>query len=122
MMNTRAYIINISLCLGGLLLASCGKQYAAQQTVKDFVAQNMKEGVETKRIGFGELGTSRHINDSLVAQMRKNGSELFKTNIEYGKMPVGEVYYLRMKYLHQGDTLQNTFYLDQELKEVIAFK
>ena len=121
MMHSRAYII-ISLCLGGLRLASCGKQYTAEQTVKDFVAQNMKEGVETKRLDFGDLGTSRHIKDSLVAQMRKNGFKLFKSNINYGKVPAGEVYYLRMKYLHQGDTLQNTFYLDQELKEVIAFK
>lgn len=122
MMQSRAYIINITLCLGVLLLASCGKQYTAEQTVKDFVAENMKDGVETKRLGFGDLGTSRHIKDSLVAQMRKNGSELFKSNIPYGKVPAGDVYYLRMKYLHKGDTLQNTFYLDQELKEVIAFK
>ena len=122
MMHTRAYINNIMLCLGVLLVASCGKQYTAEQTVKDFVAQNMKEGVETKRIGFGDLGTTRHIGDSLVAQMRKNGAELFKSGIVYGQVPTGEVYYLRMKYLHEGDTMQNTFYLDSELKEVIAFK
>ena len=122
MMHSRAYIINITLCLSVLFVASCGKQHTAEQTVKDFVAQNLKEGVETKRIGFGDLGTTRHISDSLVTEMRKNGAELFKTGITYGKVPTGEVYYLRMKYLHQGDTLQNTFYLDSELKEVVAFK
>ena len=122
MIHTRAYIINITLCLSVLFVASCGKQHTAEQTVKDFVAQNMQEGVETKRLGFGDLGTTRHINDSLVAQMRKKGAELFKSGIAYGQLPTGEVYYLRMKYLHQGDTLQNTFYLDSELKEVIAFK
>ena len=122
MMNSRAYIINILLCLSVLFVASCGKQHTAEQTVKDFVAQNMKDGIETQRIGFGDLGTSRHINDSLVTKMRKNGAELYKSGIAYGQVPTGEVYYLRMKYLHQGDTLQNTFYLDSELKEVIAFK
>ena len=122
MKRTRAYIINITICLGGLLVAGCGKQHTAEQTVKNFVAENMKDGVETKRIGFGDLGTTRHINDSLVAKMRKNGAELYKSGIKYGNVPQGEVYYLRMRYLYKGDTLQNTFYIDSELKEVVAFK
>ena len=66
MMHTRAYIINITLCLGGLLFASCGKQYTAEQTVKDFVAENMQDGVETSGVDFADLGTTRHINDTLV--------------------------------------------------------
>ena len=122
MIHTRAYLINITLCLSVLFVASCGKQYTAEQTVKDFVAENMKEGVDTKRLDFGDLATTRHINDSLVAKMRKTGAELYKSDITYGNVPSGEVYYLRMKYLHEGDTLQNTFYLDSELKEVVAFK
>ena len=122
MIRTRAYNINITLCLGVLLFASCGKQYTAEQTVKAFVAENMKEGVNTSGMDFADLGTTRHITDSLIAKMRKNGAELFKSGIKYGKTPTGDIYYLRMKYLHEGDTLQNTFYLDSELKEVIAFK
>lgn len=122
MRHSRAYIINIIVCLGGLLVASCGKQHTAEQTVKNFVAENLKEGVETKRLDFGDLGTTRHIKDSLVAKMRQQGDALFKSGIKYGAVPDGEVYYLRMRYLHNGDTLQNTFYLDTELKEVVAFK
>jgi len=122
MIQSRAYIINITLCLGMLFVTSCGKQHTAEQTVKDFVAENMKDGVETKRIDFGDLGTTSHIKDSLIAKMRNNSSELYKSGIVYGDAPSGDVYYLRMRYLHEGDTLQNTFYLDSELKEVIAFK
>ena len=122
MRKSRAYIINITLCLGVLFVASCGKQHTAEQTVKKFVEENTKEGVETKRIGFGDLGTTRHISDSLAEKMRNNGNELFKNDIKYAAMPKGEVYYLRMKYLHEGDTLQSTFYLDSELKEVVDFK
>ena len=122
MMHARAYIINITLCLGGLLFASCGRQYTAEQTVKDFVAENMQDGVETSGVDFADLGTTRHINDTLVAKMRKNGAEQFKSGIKYGEAPSGDIYYLRMKYLHEGDTLQNTFYLDSELEEVVAFK
>ena len=123
MIHSRAYIINMAtLCLGVLFVASCGKQHTAEQTVKHFVEENLKEGVETKRLDFADLGSTRHINDSLVEKMRHNGSELFKSDIQYGKASEGEIYYLRMKYLHDGDTLQTTFYLDSELKEVIAFK
>ena len=122
MMHTRAYIINITLCLGGLLFASCGKQYTAEQTVKDFVAQNMQDGVEATGVDFADLGTTPHITDTLVAKMRKNGAPLFKSGIQYAKAPAGQLFYLRMRYLYQGDTLQNTFYLDSTLTQVVAFK
>ena len=122
MMHTRAYIINITLCLGGLLLASCGKQHTAEQTVKDFVAENMQDGVETSGVDFADLGTTRHINDTLVAKMRKNGAPLFKSGVQYAQAPAGDLFYLRMRYLYQGDTLQNTFYLDSTLTQVVAFK
>ena len=122
MMHTRAYIINITLCLGGLLFASCGKQYTAEQTVKDFVAENMQDGVETSGVDFADLGTTRHINDTLVAKMRKNVAPLFKSGIQYAQTPAGDLFYLRMRYLYQGDTLQNTFYLDSTLTQVVAFK
>ena len=122
MMHTRAYIINITLCLGGLLFASCGKQYTAEQTVKDFVAENMQDGVETSGVDFADLGTTRHINDTLVAKMRKNGAPLFKSGVQYTQAPAGDLFYLRMRYLYQGDTLQNTFYLDSTLTQVVAFK
>ena len=122
MIHARAYIIIITLCLGVLLFASCGKQYAAEQTVKDFVAQNMQDGIETSGVDFADLGTTRHITDSLVAKMRKNGAQLYKSGIQYAKAPVGDMYYLRMRYLYKGDTLQNTFYLDSTLTQVVAFK
>ena len=89
MKHTRAYIINITLCLGVLFVASCGKQHTAEQTVKNFVKENIKEGVETKTIDFADLGTTRHMNDSLIAKLRKNGAELFKTGIKYGAKPKG---------------------------------
>ena len=94
----------------------------AEQTVKDFVAENMQDGVETSGVDFADLGTTRHINDTLVAKMRKNGAPLFKSGIQYAQAPAGDLFYLRMRYLYQGDTLQNTFYLDSTLTQVVAFK
>ena len=117
-MRLRAYIIIGTV----LLLASCGKQYQAEKTVKAFVEANAEAPEKMTKRDFADLGTTRHINDSLMDVMRGRGAELFKKDISYPDKPQGDLYYLRMRYVHEGDTLQNTFYLDQELKEVVAFK
>ncbi len=105
-----------------LLLASCGKQYQAEQTVKDFVDANIENAALVSNRDFTDIGTTRHISDSLISVMHKRGAQFFKKDINYPPAPKGELYYLRMKYIHNGDSLQNTFYLNQELTEVIAFK
>ena len=105
-----------------LLSVSCGRQHAAEQTVKAFVEENMNDGIEISHRDFADLGTTRLVSDSLIQLMRHRGADLFKPGISYPKAPEGELYYLRMRYVHEGDTLQNTFYLNQELTEVVAFK
>ena len=120
-MTTRACII---ICVGLVLLfASCGRQHSAEQTVKAFVEANMENGGDDISCrDFADLGTTRLISDSLIQLMRHRGAPLFKQGISYPNAPDGELYYLRMSYVHQGDTLQNTFYFDSELSEVVAFK
>ena len=114
--------IIISILASGLLFASCGQQYKAEQTVKAFVEENMEAAQEITGRDFADIGTTRHISDSLIDVMRHRGAPLFKKQISYGSKPSGDLYYLRMSYIHKGDTLQNTFYLDQELQEIVAFK
>lgn len=118
-MNSRAYII-IGMTL--LLFASCGQQYHAEKTVKAFVEANMEQPEKITNRDFADIGTTRHINDSLINQMRQRGAQLFRKGITYGQVPKGDLFYLRMRYVHESDTLQNTFYLNQELTEVVAFK
>ena len=105
-----------------LLFASCGQQYHAEKTVEAFVEANMEQPNQINHRDYADVGTTRHINDSLITMMRERGAELFKKNITYGETPEGDLFYLRMRYVHNGDTLQNTFYLNQELTEVVAFK
>ena len=118
-MNSRAYII-IGVIM--LFLASCGKQHDAEQTVKDFVEANIDDAGKVSGRDFADLGTTRHINDSLINVMRSRGADHYKQGITYPDVPKGDLYYLRMRYVYDGDTLQNTFYLNQELTEVVAFK
>ena len=106
-----------------LLFASCGRQNSAEQTVKAFVEANMENsGNDISSRDFADLGITRLISDSLIQLMRHRGAPFFKHGISYPDIPDGELYYLRMSYVHDGDTLQNTFYLNQELTEVVAFK
>ena len=106
-----------------LLFASCGRQHSAEQTVKAFVEANMENGgKDISNRDFADLGTTKIISDSLIQMMRHRGAPLFKQGITYQSVPEGELNYLRMSYVYNGDTLQNTFYLNQELTEVVAFK
>ena len=118
-MRARNIIIGIGMVL---LSVSCGRQHTAEQTVKAFVEENMEVAGEISNRDFADLGTTSLISDSLIQLMRHRGAPLFKQGISYPDVPGGELYYLRMSYVHQGDTLQNTFYLNPELTEVVAFK
>lgn len=118
-MKSRAYII-IGTAL--LLFASCGQQHKAESLAEDFVAENMENASSISNQDFADLGTTRHLSDSLIKVMRQRGAANFKKNISYSKIPTGDLYYLRMSYISNGDTLQNTFYFDEELSEVVAFK
>ena len=113
-----------NIILGGLvlLLTACGQQYKAEKAVEAFVDANAIEPSEIAHRDFADIGTTRHISDSLIDVMRHRAAPLFKNDIPYPPKPSGDLIYLRMRYIHQGDTLQNTFYLDNELKEVVAFK
>ena len=113
-----------NIILGGLvlLLTACGQQYKAEKAVEAFVDANAIEPSKIAHRDFADIGTTRHISDSLIDVMRHRGAPLFKKQISYGEKPSGDLIYLRMRYIHQGDTLQNTFYLDNEVKEVVAFK
>ena len=119
-MKSRVYIIIGMSAL--LLFASCGQQHKAESLAKDFVAENMENPSAISGKDFAYLGTTRHISDSLITIMRQRGASGYKKGISYGKMPTGDLYYLRMSYISNGDTLQNTFYFDSELSEVVAFK
>jgi len=120
-MNSRAYIIiGVVACL--LLFASCGQQYKAEQTAKAFVEDNMEQPEKITDRDFADIGTTRHISDSLITVMRQRGAEGFKLTTQHGEIPQGDLFFLRLQYVKDGDTLSNTFYLDEELASIVAFK
>lgn len=105
-----------------LLLASCGRQHDAEKTVAAFVEANAEAPDRMTDRSYTKLSMTPLISDSLISVMRHRGAPLFKKVIRYPEAQADTLYYLRMRFIHQGDTLHNTFYLNKELTAVMAFK
>lgn len=117
----RIYIIIGILAV--LLFASCGRQHTAESLVKEFVSQHATEPGKMEVIDFGDLDSTKVIKDSLILDMQTREHANFKSGIDYTVKTSGRMlYFLRMKYVCEGDTLQQTFYMDENLQQIVAFK
>ncbi len=102
---------------------SCSRQGTAERLVKEFVAQNAVDPDEMVTLSFGELDSTKVIRDSLILDMQTRENPLFKKDIDYAVKTSGRMmYFVRMKFTYRNDTLQHTFYMDEALRQVIAFK
>ena len=102
---------------------SCGNQQTAKSLVTDFIEQNALSPEKMIAREFSSLDSTKFINDSIVLSMQKRGHELYKNDIRSEQSQSGRMlYYLRMKCMYDSDTLQQTFYLDEKLTSVVAFK
>lgn len=105
-----------------LLLAACGKQHKAEGVVKDFLSDNLV--AQDYRVSFTEIDSTRHITDSAMTAMRAAASK----NAHYkgvkldAKVSHGCYVFTRATIVHGRDTIVQTFYLDPELTQVVAFK
>ena len=120
MIRSRAYIIIGILAL--LLFTACGEQYQAKSLVKEFVKEHATG--ELNITDFSDLDSTRVISDSLFQAMQQRAAHdpLFKAVDFSGAKPTPTLLYIRMRY--QQDTLEmsKTFYFNQDLSAIIAFK
>jgi len=108
---------------GTLLFSSCSQQYDAEGLVKDFVEENAVNPDGMNILKFSKLNTTKVIKDSLIQDMQQRENPMFKKGIKYATSTSGSMlYFLRMEYVYENDTLQHTFYLDEQLQQVVAFK
>ena len=113
-------IIGVALTL---VFTSCGKQHTAENLVGDFIEANAEEPSKLEYRWFGNLGQTSSIGDSVLQFMQQRKKENFKAAISYPTSTSGKLlYYLRMNYALDGDTLQNTFYFDEQMEHIVAFK
>ena len=108
-----------------LLLASCGRQQQAKSVVKDFMKENLANPSALDIDKFSPLDSTLRIGDSLVTVMRRaaEANQRYKRDISYaeGDTPK-KLLMTRVSYKLGDETCQDTYYLDEALSRVVAFK
>lgn len=108
-----------------LLLASCGQQHDAEQLVKEFMKENMKDASLVSSVDFDKMDSTRLINDSIITRMRAmtNMSDRYKTDIKYHDVKTNKkLFILRARYNVNEEEWCDTYYLDADLTRVVALK
>lgn len=106
-----------------LLFGSCGQKHKAAQLADDFVDQYALSPDKMIKRDYCHFDSTKLISDSLVDAMQHRRHPLYKYPIDYPTPSAGRMLYLvRMNYLFDGDTLSQTFYIDEQMEHVVAFK
>lgn len=118
----RIYII-IGVTLLVFLLTSCGQKHKAETVIEEFLAEYALAPDEIQHRDYEHFDSTKVISDSLIVAMQQRSQPLFKQPIPYPAATSGRMlYHLRMNFVHHDDTLWYTFYLDEQLEHVVAFK
>ena len=115
------------MCMVMLLSVSCGQQHDAEHIVKEFMKENMKDAAAMSSLDFDRMDSTRLINDSIITSIRAHAGEsgIYKTEISYGNGKSGKgkkLFILRARYRVDDVDWCDTYYLDADLKRVVAFK
>lgn len=108
-----------------LFTIGCGLRYNAQALISDFLENNLiNNDIQEKT--FSDIDSTFYINDSIVNTMRSaaQSNGIVKKETEYhNKKDSDKLLFMSITYTTNNATKQKlTFYMDAELKNVIAFK
>ena len=108
-----------------LFTIGCGLRYNAQALISDFLENNLiNNDIQEKT--FSDIDSTFYINDSIVNTMRSaaQSNRIVKKETEYhNKKDSDKLLFMSVTYTTNNATKQKlTFYMDAELKNVIAFK
>ncbi len=122
MTHRYIYIIGISFLV--LLPVSCGQKHKAASLADDFVERYALQPEQLTDRDYCHFDSTHRLNDSLVAELQQQHKPLFKKDIPYPAPKAGRMLYLiRMNYTSGGDdTLVHTFYIDEHMQHIVAFK
>lgn len=115
------------LMLSLLLFTGCGERHQGKTLIRNFLNQNLTYG-DIEEDHYGQLDSTTLVTNERVLKMREATSRLpeFHRNISYGK-PTPTLLFITVKYKIVGDqgkeqNYQQTFYMDKELTQIVAFK
>ena len=108
-----------------LLFVSCGQQHQAKTVVQEFVDQHVAEPSARSDISIVKFDSTNVINDSVILAIRANADTIqrYKKPIKYAEGSIGgKLYVARIAYTIYGVEFSDTYYLDDQITRVIAFK
>ena len=108
----------------GLLFASCGQQHQAESVVKEFLEENLKDASTLSITEYGEIDSTRYLNDSIINELRKSvNNALYKGDIKFSQPDAkSKLIILRVKYNVNEKEYHDTYYLNNEMTEVVTLK
>ncbi|MBR5697271.1 MAG: hypothetical protein IKX44_01435 [Prevotella sp.] len=114
-----------ALLVAVMAFSSCNKEKTtSQKLVKEFLTENLVSE-DFKVMDYSDLSSTKLVTDSMCQMMRAKmaNNELFKSDMRYAKGPKpNKMYFIRVKYRVDKDTIFQTFYLDEQQTRVVAFK
>jgi len=117
----RISVIPLALC--AIIFTSCGKEYKAKSTVKDFISENFI--VEDYSIdSYARLDSTTYVTQEMINRMRQeaNKNTEFKKGIKYTERKGEKLLYLPVTMKIKDEKVKHTFYLTEDVQEIVAFK
>lgn len=123
---TRKHILHLIILSAPILLAtSCGQQYKAKRLAEDFMKSNLRDATQLNVTKLSSLDSTKVLNDSIVSDLRQRAERAphYKRGIAYAPGTVARKLFLsRVSYELGGKRHQDTYYFNDSLTRVVAFK
>ncbi len=121
----RKHILYLILCSAVLLATSCGQQYKAKRIAEDFMKSNLKDATRLKVTKLTSLDSTKVLSDSVISDLRQRAENTshYKRGITYSPGGMTKKLLLsRVSYELNGKRHQDTYYFDDSMTRVVAFK
>lgn len=106
-----------------VLLSSCGERRKAKVTIETFLSENMKS--QDYYADLYSLDSTWRVSDVAIEQMHRNADPygIYKSGVRFVERDKsGKLMFMRGMIIMGSDTFRQTFYLNPDLKGVVAVK
>lgn len=106
-----------------ILLSSCGERRKAKATIETFLSENMKS--HDYYADLYSLDSTWRVSDVALEQMRRNVDPygIYKGGVKFAERDKsGKLMFMRGMIIMGNDTFRQTFYLNPDLKGIVAIK
>lgn len=105
------------------LLAGCGQEHQAKNLVESFLDNNLKDNHYSIE-DCSKLDSTFYVSDNMIKVMRNDAANIgtFK-QIKYpDRGKTDKLLFIHVKYKLAEKTWEQTFYMDDNLNQVVSFK